>query len=88
MNTELERLRREIDATDAVLLEALNRRARCSLEVGRLKAGAGIPVLQPVREQALLDSLAARNTGPLPEEHLRAIYGAILASSRALQCEP
>lgn len=83
--SELERLREDINAMDGALLEALNRRAGLSLEVGRLKADFGAPVLQPERERALLDNLIGRNAGPLPEEHVRSIYSAILASSRSLQ---
>ena len=33
----------------------------------------------------MLDGLAAKNPGPLPEEHLRAIWREIFSSSRALQ---
>lgn len=78
-------LRQDIDATDRQLLELLNRRAELSLEVGKLKAASGAPVFRPAREAALLNKLSEMNGGPLPSEHLRAIYREILSSSRALQ---
>jgi len=78
-------VRREIDWVDEEILELLNKRARISKRVGRLKAGSGDPVFKPQREKKLLDSLAAKNPGPLPNEHLRAIYREIMSSSRALQ---
>jgi chorismate mutase/prephenate dehydratase len=81
----LEELRLDIDRLDAELLAALNRRARLSLEVGRLKCGSGDPVFRPEREAALLDKLLRGNSGPMPGEHLLAVYREILASSRALQ---
>ncbi len=81
----LETLRRKIDAVDAELLDALNRRAQCSLEVGRLKARSGGAIHRPDREQALMEAITAQNPGPLPDEHVRAVFRVILASSRALQ---
>jgi chorismate mutase/prephenate dehydratase len=78
-------LRSAIDKIDTELLALLNRRASYSLEVGRIKSSTGLPVLRPARERALLDKLIADNPGPLPEEHLLAIYSEILSSSRALQ---
>jgi len=84
---ELERLRREIDDLDVILLDALNRRAACSLKIGDIKARSCQPVLQPERERLVMDTLSGRNRGPLPEEHLRAIYAVIMLSSRSLQTE-
>ena len=84
---EMERLRREIDDLDVILLETLNRRAACSLEIGKIKARSCQPVLQAERERRVMDTLAGRNRGPLPEDHLRAIYAIIMLSSRTLQTE-
>lgn len=78
-------LRRQIDAVDEELLTLLNRRAKISLEVGNLKRGTGGPVFRPQREQQIMDALARRNPGPLPDTHLRAIWKEIFASSRTLQ---
>lgn len=78
-------IRREIDAIDAGILDLLNRRARCSLEAGRLKSGKGANVYRPGREALLLENLLDKNSGPLPGTHLRAVYREILSSSRALQ---
>lgn len=81
----LSAVRREIDWVDEEILELLNKRARISKRVGRLKAGSGDPVFKPAREKRLLDRLTAMNPGPLPNDHLRAIYREIMSSSRALQ---
>lgn len=78
-------VRREIDWVDEEILSLLNKRARISKRVGRLKAGSGDPVFKPTREKKLLDRLTAMNPGPLPNEHLRAIYREIMSSSRSLQ---
>ena len=83
---DLESLRQFIGEVDDSLVELLNRRAALSLAVGELKRGeADSVVFRPGREAELLRSLMARNAGPLPEAHLRAIYREILSSSRYLQ---
>ncbi len=78
-------VRREIDAIDEEILDLLNRRARVSRRVGRIKAGGSNQVFKPGREERLLDKLSRLNQGPLPEEHLKAIYREIISSSRSLQ---
>ncbi|MCR5813784.1 MAG: prephenate dehydratase [Desulfovibrio sp.] len=85
INERLQGIRREIDALDSQLLDLLNRRAGLSREVGRIKADAASVIFKPLREHELLNDLARRNPGLLPEEHLRSIWREILSSSRALQ---
>jgi chorismate mutase / prephenate dehydratase len=87
-NTVAERLheiRSEIDQVDTSLLSLLNRRASLSLEVGRIKEGSKECVFKPFREKEVLAKLLEANNGPLPREHLQAIYREILSSSRGLQ---
>ncbi len=81
----LSSVRKEIDAIDDELVELLNRRARISRRVGRIKARSGGQIFKPARENALLDKLEEINPGPLPGAHLRAIYREIISSSRDLQ---
>lgn len=96
----LTEVRWRIDALDTELVTLLNKRAKLSLEVGRIKKSAqasgasnttcspnGPRILKPFREQALLNALITKNqeNGVLPDEHLIAIYREILSSSRALQ---
>jgi chorismate mutase/prephenate dehydratase len=81
----LSRLRAEIDEIDVELVTLLNRRAARSLEIGEIKAARSMDVWCPSRERALVDNLAEGSAGPLPEDHLRAVYSEILSSSRALQ---
>ncbi|WP_051271938.1 prephenate dehydratase [Fundidesulfovibrio putealis] len=81
----LDNVRDAIDQVDCDLLSLLNRRAALSLEVGRLKAGSDEPVFKPFREKEVLEKLSRENPGPLPDEHLRAVYREIMSSSRRLQ---
>ncbi|HUX85401.1 MAG TPA: prephenate dehydratase [Chloroflexota bacterium] len=86
----LDELRAKIDQTDRELVALLNRRAELSLRVGeskRAQAGdAGVlEIYQPAREAQVFAHISERNTGPLPDESLAAIYREILSASRALQ---
>ncbi|MFO7816753.1 MAG: prephenate dehydratase [Thermodesulfobacteriota bacterium] len=83
--TRFDTVREKINATDQKLLDLLNARAKLSLEVGRIKADCGTNIFKPFREKELLESLAEKNPGPLPDDHLLAIYTEILSSSRRLQ---
>jgi chorismate mutase/prephenate dehydratase len=78
-------IRAAIDAIDRDILDLLNRRAACSLQAAAVKNPTGEPVFRPLREKELMDRLLKANPGPLPPEHLRAVYREILASSKALQ---
>lgn len=78
-------LRGRIDELDRMIVDLLNKRAGVSLEVGRIKAGGEEPVFRPFREKEVLDRLESMNPGPLPPQHLRAIYREIMSSSRRLQ---
>ncbi len=83
---EIDDLRKRIDAIDEKLLDLLNERARCSVDVGKLKRDGGhAAVYVPEREKRIYDSLRERNPGPLPGEAIRAIYREVLSASVALQ---
>jgi chorismate mutase/prephenate dehydratase len=81
----LERVRADINAADTQLLALLNKRAALSIAAGKIKARNDAPIFRPGREEAVLERLTAANRGPLPNDHLRAVYREILSSSRALQ---
>ncbi len=77
--------REAINQVDNQLVNLLNQRARLSFEVGRLKSCSQESIFKPFREKDVLQRLVEVNPGPLPEDHLRAIYREILSSSRSLQ---
>lgn len=81
----LSEVRVAIDQLDLDILALLNRRAELARRVGGLKAGSDEPVFKPFREKEVLERLEKANPGPLPAEHLRAIYREIMSSSRRLQ---
>ena len=59
--------RRRIDEIDKKLVELLNERSRCALEIGKIKQEAHIPLYQPERENEVLANAENNNSGPLTE---------------------
>lgn len=82
---DLDQYRKQIDAIDEQIVRLLNERIQLAVEVGRVKAFAGEPIYQPVREEQVFTKLAERNQGPLGEAGLRAIYRQIISAATALQ---
>jgi chorismate mutase/prephenate dehydratase len=82
---QLAQIRCEIDSIDRQLIALLNRRAEASVQVARIKRNGDVATYVPSREQEVFNNVLSANAGPLTEEHVRAIWGEILSSSRALQ---
>lgn len=55
--TELRRLRSSIDNLDAALVHLLAERFKCTEQVGKLKASAGLPPADPAREAVQIERL-------------------------------
>jgi 3-deoxy-7-phosphoheptulonate synthase len=83
--TTIDDCRQVIDQIDDELLALLARRMETVQRVGELKRVSGMPVLQPGREQALLDRLTAGAARELEGHDVRMIWQAILSCSRRHQ---
>ena len=81
----LEQCREKIDAIDAKILELLNRRAGLSRRVGRIKASAGLPIIDLRREDIILRRVVRNSAGEMSPDSVERIYGEILAESRRIQ---
>jgi 3-deoxy-7-phosphoheptulonate synthase len=81
----VEACRAEIDRIDDEILTLLARRLQTARQVGQLKAQRGLPLVQPDREQAILERLGARLGQEVGSSDLRAIWQAIIACSRQVQ---
>lgn len=84
---ELLPLRNEIDALDSQIVALLNRRAQAACKIGEIKAKAGLPVFRPEREAEVLRKICGKNTGPLPNESLVAIWREVMSACRGLEIE-
>ncbi len=78
-------LRRRIDELDRKLVELLNERANCAVEIGRLKRANGLPIYQPEREQEILENAERVNQGPLDDRAIRRLFERILDEARSLE---
>ncbi len=77
--------RRKIDAIDRKLVELLNERSHCALEIGRLKRELGVPLYQPEREREVLEGVERANRGPLADTAIRRLFERILDEARAVE---
>jgi chorismate mutase len=79
--------RRQIDEIDRKLVELLNQRSRCALEIGKLKQSANLPLYQPDREQEVLHNAEAANSGPLTDAAIRRLFERIIDEARSIERE-
>src|SRR3989338_9199208 len=77
--------RKIIDFIDSQVLKLLNKRAKVTLEIGKLKSRSKVSVYVPDREMDVYKKLIAKNTGPLSNKSIRAIYREIMSGSLQLE---
>jgi chorismate mutase-like protein len=81
----IENWRRRIDEIDHRLVELLNERSRCVVEIGRVKQTTGEPLYQPDREHQVLDEAVRANSGPLSDAAIRRLFERILDEARSVE---
>jgi chorismate mutase len=77
--------RRKMDEIDKQLVELLNERCKCALEIGHLKVQAKIPLYQPAREKEVLNNAEINNKGPLSHEAIRRLFERIIDEARSAE---
>ena len=77
--------RRRIDELDRKLVELLNERSQCALEIGKLKQQANLPLYQPDREKEVLLNAEQNNRGPLSDAAIRRLFERIIDEARAAE---
>jgi len=77
--------RRRIDEIDKKLVELLNERSHCALEIGKLKQAANLPLYQPDRENEVLANAENANPGPLTDAAIRRLFERIIDEARAAE---
>lgn len=80
---DLPSLRAQIDTLNTQLVSLINQRAQVALTIGKAKQGK--PIYDPVREAAVLKSVAAQNKGPLPNVAMQTIFREVIAACRNIQ---
>jgi chorismate mutase len=81
----IEDWRRRIDEIDRNLVELLNERSHCVVEIGKIKRTTGEPLYQPERENQVLDGVVRANPGPLPDAAIRRLFERILDEARSVE---
>ena len=77
--------RRRMDEIDKRLVELLNERSKCALEIGKLKQEAGMPIYQPTRENEVLANAEDNNKGPLSHSAIRRLFERIIDEARSAE---
>jgi chorismate mutase-like protein len=77
--------RQRMDEIDKKLVELLNERSQCALEIGRLKQAAGMPIYQPARENEVLSNAVRNNRGPLTNAAIRRLFERIIDEARSAE---
>jgi chorismate mutase/prephenate dehydratase len=77
--------RKAIDALDAKLVALLNERTKHVLGIGEIKRKAGEEIYVPSRERQVFQRILKKNSGPITDASLRAIYREIMSSALALE---
>ncbi len=77
--------RRRIDEIDRKLVELLNERSKCALEIGKLKQQANLPLYQPDREREVLENAEHNNGGPLTDAAIRRLFERIIDEARSAE---
>lgn len=83
---EIASWRMKIDEIDIKLLELLNERAECAIQIGKIKAENKMDVYDPEREIYILSRLCDKNKGPLCNETVRRLFELLMKESRNLEC--
>jgi chorismate mutase len=71
--------RSRISELDGELVALLNERLGVVRDLHAHKRARGYSMVDPAREQRLLDELVAANPGPIGDEALRELWSAVLA---------
>jgi chorismate mutase len=77
--------RRRIDDIDRKLVELLNERSQCALEIGKLKQQANLPLYQPDREREVIENAEQHNEGPLTDAAIRRLFERIIDEARSAE---
>lgn len=82
---DISEIRAKIDAIDHELVEIINRRAECAIEIGNMKSKGSKSIFAPEREKQVLAGVLKNNKGPLSDRSVSAVFREIISACRALE---
>ena len=83
--SSIENWRTRIDEIDRKLVELLNERTRCAIEIAKVKRMNNIQVFDPARETQVILNVQQHSHGPLDDEGLRRLFERIIDECRRLE---
>jgi chorismate mutase-like protein len=81
----IEDWRRRIDEIDRKLVELLNERSKCAIEIGKIKHDLNLRVYDPEREREILQRIKETNGGPLDDEGLQRLFERVIDECRRIE---
>lgn len=79
--------RKKIDEIDLKLVELLNERSRCAIEIGKIKEKLNIEIYDPEREKEVIQNVQETTQGPLRTEAMKRLFERIIDESRRAERE-
>jgi len=74
-----------MDEIDKKLVELLNERCKCALQIGHLKQRQNLPLYQPAREKEVIANAEHNNEGPLSHAAIRRLFERIIDEARSAE---
>ena len=81
----IEDWRRKIDEIDTQLVQLLNERSKCAIEIGKIKHDLNLRVYDPEREREILRRIKETNDGPLDDEGLQRLFERVIDECRRIE---
>ncbi len=83
---EIDSIRERIDIVDGIIASLLDARFKLTRNVGSIKAGTGMPILNESREAKVLQNVSARSSEDgITKEDVKDIFVFIMQKSRESQ---
>ena len=77
--------RSKIDEIDKRLVELLNERFRCVIEIGKIKHDLNMRIYDPSREREVIQRICQHNQGPLDGQGLQRLFERVFDESRRIE---
>jgi len=82
---DISEIRKLIDQIDKQLVEMINERANCAIEIGKIKTKGAKSIFAPEREVQVMSGVLRNNKGPLSDATMSAIFREVISACRALE---
>jgi len=77
--------REKIDEIDRKLVQLLNERSRCAIEIGRLKRTMNLRIYDPEREREIFQRVRQQNEGPVDDASLQRLFERVIDECRRIE---